>query len=111
MISPQNTTPVKRLILQSGFNWERQYPTQRQAEERGLQRLEERRIRPDCPLEVLRSMDAACFIKERDKDNYGYTVNIDGLYVTDQSAKDAVRAGKLKGISVLSGTNLGRAII
>lgn len=109
VISPQNTTPVKRLILQSGFNWERQYPTQEQAEEKGLQRLEERRIRPDCPLEVLRSMDAACFIKERDKDNYGYTVNIDGLYVTDQSAMDAVRAGKLKGISVLSGTNLGES--
>lgn len=109
VISPKNTVPIKRLILQSGFNWEREYPTQKQAEQNGLQRLKDLGIPLDCPLKELRNMDAACFIKERDKNNYGYTVNIDGIYVTDQSAGDAIRSGKLKEISVLSGTNMGES--
>lgn len=106
-ISPKNTVPVRRLILQSGFHWEWEHPSQEQAEQEGLRRLKERNIPTNATVEELRSMDASCFIKEKDGNNYNYSVNIDGLYVTERSAAEAVRKGKLKDISILAGTNMG----
>lgn len=93
--------------MQSGFQWEREYPTQEQAHREGLKRLAGLNIPEGSTLEELRKMDASCFIKEKDKDNYKYSVNIDGLYVVDRSAKEAFQSGKLRNISVLCGTNLG----
>ena len=109
VISPKNTVPVKRLILQSGFNWDREYPTQEQAEQYGLERLHDLGLDKESALDELRSLPASRFILKKDPKNYRYGVNQDGMYVTDHSAKEAVKTGKLKQISILAGTNLGEA--
>ena len=108
-ISPKNTVPVKRLILQSGFNWDKEYPTQEQAEQYGLERLHDLGLDQDSTLDELRSLPASRFILAKDPKNYRYGVNQDGMYVTDHSAREALKAGKMKQISILAGTNLGEA--
>ena len=74
-----------------------------------MRRLADLNIPVEATLEELRSMDASCFIKEKDVNNYRYWTNIDGLYVTDPSAAEAIKAGKLKDVSILAGLNMGES--
>ena len=104
--SPKMDVEVDRLILQSGLNYDWPFQTQESAEEKGTAYLGDLGLDEATTLEDLRNMDAEKLI-DSTSSNYPGSMNLDGLYVTYESTKDAINDGVFDDISVMSGTNMG----
>ena len=104
--SPKMDVEVDRLILQSGLNYDWPFQTQESAEERGTSYLGDLGLDENATLEDLRNIDAEKLI-DNTSSNYPGGMNLDGLYVTYESTKDAINDGVFDDISVMSGTNMG----
>jgi para-nitrobenzyl esterase len=106
-ISPKNTVPIKKLILESGLKWTVDaYQTQDAVQKKCQSFLQDIGVSPDASLTDLRKLDAKVLLAATSK-NYPSSMTQDGLYITYPSVFDAVNAGKLDNISILSGTNIG----
>lgn len=104
--SPKLSAPIRGMILESGLKWTDTYQSQSAAEQRGAIYLHDLGLTPDIPLDKLRSMSAEQLM---DTDSAGWTGHItqDDNYIVHASAADAIRAGALDSINILTGTNYG----
>ena len=107
LLSPKFTVPVRRAILQSGFQWERPFPSQEEAERQGLERLGRLGLDAGISPQELRALPAERLL-ETDGDNlYIDCVTRDNVWMADGSVREGLLHGACRDVSFLCGCNLG----
>lgn len=106
LISPEMTTKVSKLILESGLKFRTSYSTNEEAERNGQKYLEDIGIDKNISLDMLRSIPAEDLMDAASQ-YYPQSMNQDGKYVVYSDNLDAILAGEFDDVQILSGTNLG----
>lgn len=97
---------IKRMINESWLMWFGVYHEQAQEEAVWADYLQKLGINPKAPLEVLRAMDAECFISDPSKLPIPGTLIHDGVLVPYATAYEAMQHHGLE-LDILSGSNWG----
>lgn len=107
LLSPRFTVPVRRAILQSGFQWDRPFPSLEEAQEQGLERLERLGLSRGASLEELRALPAERLLEIGEGNPYIDFVTCDGKVMADACVRDGLLRGACRDVSLLCGCNLG----
>lgn len=107
VLSPQCSIPVRRIILQSGFNWEKPFPSQKEAEQDGLARLKRLGISQDVSMEELRALPADRLLERGLENPYIDFITQDNVTMKYSSVREGLRNGVCREIPILCGCNLG----
>lgn len=107
VLSPKFSVPVRRIILQSGLQWDRPFPSLSEAEQNGLARLSRLGLAQDASLDELRALPAESLLELPEGNPYIDFVTCDGIVLKDASARDGLLRGACREIPILCGCNLG----
>lgn len=103
---------IQRQIWQTGLKWGGNFTSLADAEERGVTWLQHIGLTGEESLDELRAMDAGLFLGSIYSEYQRIAPaaqNIDGEYVQFANYTEAWEAGKLDGIDIITGSNLGEA--
>ncbi|MCB0046346.1 MAG: carboxylesterase/lipase family protein [Caldilineaceae bacterium] len=103
---------VQRIIWQTGLKWAGTFAPLVDAEQRGVAWLQHIGLTGEESLAELRTMDAGLFLGSIYPEYQSMApaaMNVDGEYVQYNSYREAWEAGKLEGIDIITGANLGEA--
>lgn len=107
LLSPRFTVPVRRVILQSGMQWERPFPPLAESQEQGLDRLGRLGLSRTASPDELRALPAERLLERGLENPYIDSVTCDGMVMAAASVRDGLLRGACREIQILAGCNLG----